>query len=511
MFRSTPLALAGGAALALPHVLDVWLHPLAGGLLAMAGVGVLYLALQKARSPLAAAWAGWAGGFVHFCILLHWLTHPFLISADRHLWALPFAAMLLPAGLSLYWTGAFWAARRWQPSVLWRPAWFTAAFTSAEWLRGSLLTEFPWGLAGYVWIDTPLRDLLPIMGVYALTLLTVLTAAAAAALATKAPLPQLARLPAAIALAAVATSIGWGVGKALPSAPLPSAGAPTLRLVQPNIPQREKWMHEYRTRNIARVLTHSSSTKGKNPDLVVWPESALPIVVPHDDSEHLGSIAAEFGLNVPLAAGMLTSDKTGAYNSLALFERDGSLRALYDKRHLVPFGEYLPLRGVFEFLGFDAFTGGGYRVGSAPALLELDGLPPLAAFICYEVISPARARRTVQGAEWMLQVTNDAWFGPGAGPRQHLTISRARAAELGLPLARAANTGISAIIDARGQVLASLRLGAEGALDWTLPPPLATPTLYARHGDFGFGLLLAIGLLGSALSRRRIDPMACSF
>lgn len=509
MLRPAPLALAGGGGFALPHVLDAWLPPLAGGLLAVAGCGLLYLALQRTRSPLSAAWAGWAGGFVHFLVLLHWLAYPFLVNAESHLWALPFAAMLLPAGLSLYWAGAFWAAKRWQPSTPWRPVAFAVAFACAEWLRGSLLTEFPWGLAGYVWIDTPLRGLLPMMGVYALTLLTLLVAATAAALAaapsTASSLTRFARLATALTVVGIAVGTGWAAGAGISPAPVPGKEAPLLRLVQPNIPQREKWSHEHRVRNVARVLSHSVEADEQPPSLVVWPESALPSVFPRGDAAQLGEIGASFRLDAPLAAGMLTEDGSGAYNSLALFDRDGRLAGLYDKRHLVPFGEYLPLRGAFEVFGFDAFTGGGYRAGSGPTVLELESLPPLAAFICYEVVSPARARRAARGAQWMLQITNDAWFGPGAGPRQHFTIARARAAELGLPLARTANTGISAIVDARGKVLASLPLGTEGALEGGLPPALAAPTYYARFGDLGFGLLAALGLAGAALSRRRFD------
>ncbi len=505
MSRPTPLALAGGICFALPHVLDAWLPPLAAGLLAVAGGGLLYLAMHRSRSPLAAAWAGWAGGVAHFLVLLHWLAYPFLVNAESHLWALPFAALLLPAGLSLYWAGAFWAAKRWQPSAPWRPVAFAVALACAEWLRGSLLTEFPWGLAGYVWIDTPLRGLLPMMGVYALTLLTLLAAATAAALAAASSLTRFARVAAALSLVGIAVGAGWATGTELSPAPAPGADALQLRLVQPNIPQREKWSHEYRVRNVARVLSHSVDADLPPPSLVVWPESALPSVFPRGDAEQMGEIGASFRLDAPLAAGMLTEDGSGAYNSLALFDGDGRLAALYDKRHLVPFGEYLPLRGAFEFLGFDAFTGGGYRAGSGPTVLALEGLPPLAAYICYEVVSPARARRAARGAQWMLQVTNDAWFGPGAGPRQHFTIARARAAELGLPLARAANTGISAIVDARGKVLASLPLGAEGALTGGLPPALAAPTYYARFGDLGFGLLAALGLAGAAVSRRRFD------
>ncbi len=278
--------------------------------------------------------------------------------------------------------------------------------------------------------------------------------------------------------------------------------APLIRIVQPDIPQRDKWDPALIPGHFQRQLDATAAPGA--PALTVWPETALPW--PLDAAgDALQTIAAAAN-GRPVALGVVRFDGARAYNSLAVLGTDASVIALYDKHHLVPFGEYVPWGGVTGWLGLQSMAaadGAGFSAGPGPRVLTLPGLGRVLPLICYEAIFPA-ATRVLPRPDWMLQVTNDAWFGTFAGPQQHLAQARFRAIEQGLPLVRAANTGISAMIDARGQVLARLPLGAQGHLDAALPPAAALP-VYARTGDLpvlGAAALAFCALLGLPRARR---------
>ncbi|MFW5654397.1 MAG: apolipoprotein N-acyltransferase, partial [Roseicyclus sp.] len=295
----------------------------------------------------------------------------------------------------------------------------------------------------------------------------------------------------------------------VPAAPPaePDAGAPVVRLVQPNAAQHLKWQPEMipvfwqRGRDLTAAPARAALGP---PDLVIWPETSLPVLLERSDAAR-AQLSAAAG-PAPVLIGAQRVEDFAARNSLALVGRDGRLEAIYDKHRLVPFGEYLPLAGLAERLSLRALAAvlpGGYAPGPGPATLDLGpGLGRAFPMICYEAIFPGYVARLDARPDWMAHVTNDAWFGTFSGPWQHLALARLRAAEQGLPVLRAANTGISAVIDARGRILAALPLGEAGHLDARLPPAGA-PTLYARSGDMPI-LLLTLGLaLGATLAGRR--------
>lgn len=466
---------------------------------------------------------GWWFGFGYFFAGLFWIGEAFLVEADIFGWLLPFAVTLLPAGLALFFGVASAITR-----VLWRPGLaglliMAVVFTAAEWLRGHILTGFPWNVLGYALTATEIQmQTAGVLGIYGLTLWSVLIFSSPLVLAAdagEAATSRAAFSPGAL-LAIVPLTLsalyGWAV---ITDAPKPDATAPQVRIVQPSVPQREKWLPE-KQGEIFRV--HLDLTR-RNPAgqddgmegiaLIVWPEAAMPFR-PLEHPEALTAIADLLpDQGPPLLSGGLRVERTGtesapamaAFNSLLAFNDSGKAVAIYDKIHLVPFGEYLPFQPVLEAIGLQQLTKmrGGFASGPKPRpLIRLPGLPPITGLICYEAIFPSAV---VQGGErpgLIVNVTNDGWFGNTTGPRQHLHQARVRAVEEGVPVVRAANNGISALIDAHGRVLAALDLNARGVIDGPIPPAVSPPP-YVRWGDGIAALNGALFLLWAGLLRRR--------
>lgn len=476
------------------------------------------LANAKRRPVAHAAAIAWWFAFGYFLAGLFWIGEAFLVEAEKFAVLMPFAVLMMPAGLALFWAGAAAAA-----SLAWQPDWrrilaLGLAIAAAEWLRGHVLTGFPWNVLGYA-LTAPdvMMQSAAILGIYGLTLIAVPlfaaplvvwrdTRAEAPGAAGDTTAPMLAVLAALVPLAAMA---GWGALRLASPLSTP-ADAINIRLVQPSIPQREKWQRENQRRNFERHLELTTRNPAGTPDgakdvqLIVWPEAAMPFL-PLETPAALDMIAEAVPETAHLVAGILRvesppTDLAGArrrvLNSLAAFGPDGRPVRMYDKTHLVPFGEYLPFQQTLEAIGLEQLTRirGGFDVGPTPRpLLRIPGLPALGPLICYEAIFPGTV---VQGAERpaaLLNVTNDGWFGNTTGPRQHLHQARVRAVEEGLPVIRSANNGISAIIDARGQIVARLELDVIGVLDGRLPGALPPP-IYARFGDLAFALLWLAGL-----------------
>jgi apolipoprotein N-acyltransferase len=481
-------ALGALAALALPpvHAVPVLLVSLPG-LLAMldptAGAG---------RSWRQAALLGFAWGWGHAVAGLYWVTHAILVDAATWWWlvplaapalALPVAAFAVPPAL------VAWVLRPGWPRLLG----FAGAWTLAEIARGILFTGFPWNLLGTVWAFAALPvQAAALIGTHGLTLATLLLAG----------LPSLGtwRVLAggAAALALLAGLGAWRIGTAPPG----DTGT-TLLLVQGNIQQSVKWLPEERRRIFETYLALTrgaidsvlARTPATTPLVVIWPESASPYLLAQDAEAR----AAAAGLLPPgavLLAGTVRAefDARGGlaevFNSLVALDPQGELVGLHDKAHLVPFGEYMPLAGLIPV----RLAAGGMDFSAGPGLVTLTppGVPPFGALICYEVIFPAAVTPTPRPA-WLVNITNDAWFGLSAGPWQHLAAARMRAVEEGLPLARVAQNGISTSFDSVGRRGALLPLGVRGTL--VAPLPRAMPaTPFAR-----FGLLLPLGLSGLVL------------
>jgi apolipoprotein N-acyltransferase len=473
---------------------------------------------ERVRS---AAAAGWWFGFGYFFFGLLWVGEAFLVEADTFGWMLPFAITILPAGLALFWSAAAAAAARFWRRDGSRLLVLAIALGSAEWLRGHVLTGFPWNVIGYA-LTWPvlLMQSAVLCGIYGLTLIAVVLFAAPLVLLAAAT-PGAARRQAglrALALTGVPLVVLGGYGALrLATAPEGSVDGVKLRIVQPSVPQREKWLPEKQAAIFQEHLDLSrTNAAGTRDDLagithLVWPEAAMPFL-PLEHPEALAAIGDLLPDGTFLLTGALrregaTAGAKGparAYNSLMVFDDAGRLATVYDKTHLVPFGEYLPWQGLLEAIGLKQLTRmrGGFTEGATPRpTLAVGGLPPVGGLICYEAIFPGVGAASARRPGLLVNVTNDGWFGNTTGPRQHFYQARVRAVEEGLPLVRAANNGISAVVDSSGRVVGKLGINVKGTLDSSLPRARSAP-IYAVLGDGIFVLGLMLGLLILVILRK---------
>ena len=438
---------------------------------------MLFWLVDSASGPRSGFSVGWAAGAGFFAATLFWIIDPFLVQPEVFGWMAPFALVGMAGGLALFWAVPFALARALWPRGFFRVLTLAALLSLAEYARSNVLTGFPWALPGYACIETPVIQLAALVGPHGLGLLTLVAAL----------LPGLSNWR-AVGLAAALVAAGWGYGAWRLAQPLPEREKPlVVRLVQPNAVQAEKWLPGKAQEFWDRHLALTSAPGDPRPAVTIWSESAAPFALGTEPGLQAAAAAAAAPgrLILGITRGEHAPDGDRWYNSLAVLDADGTAAAVYDKYHLVPFGEYIPMAGLVARLGLPALqtlTSGGFTPGSGPHLVTVPGLPPFLPLICYEAIFPAAMQAPEGRAEWMVQITNDAWFGTASGPYQHFAQARVRAIEQGLPLARAANTGISAMVDARGRVVASIGLGEAGYVDAVLPAPLP-PTLYARIGD----------------------------
>jgi apolipoprotein N-acyltransferase len=452
-----------------------------------------------------AAWVGWWFGFGYFVAGLYWMGFAFLVEAEKYALLMPLAVVALPAGLALFYALATAAANAMWRSGSERIFALVGALFAAEWLRGHILTGFPWNLWGYALASNEaLAQSASLFGIYGLTLVALLVFASPAAFAGLTARAE-ARNWVLPAMCAVLLASGWGWGKArLASAEVSYYPNIQLRIVQGNIPQAEKWNPEHRGRNFNRLLRLSRSGpdgKGRNARIthLIWPETSVPFLFMLNDEIAIAQardafakligdgtvmiLGAERVEGARLPKQQLRIDRI--YNSLFVMDSEARILGIYDKVHLVPFGEYLPFEGALRAIGITQLTQSdtGFSSGTTRPVMKEPNTPPFLPLICYEAVFPAMAQSRDGGqAQWLLNLTNDAWFGNSTGPYQHLEQSRLRAVEEGLPLVRAANTGVSAIFDPYGRILASLPLNTMGVIDHPLPKPLAF-TAFRSSGE----------------------------
>ncbi len=479
-WRIAALASVAGAVAAAGHA-PLYLWPLT-----LAGFAVL--ARLVGQADRGAGWIGLLGGAGYGAVALSWIVEPFLIEPEVYGWMAPFALAFMALGLGAFWAVAAYAAR----ALPFRaPTYgFALTLTAVEYLRGHILTGFPWAMPGHVWISTPVAQAGAWVGPTGLTLGLMLVAAALAGLRWR---------PAGAALAALA--LVWGLGLWTLATPMPPDRAAMLRLVQPNAEQALKWDPDQARLFLDRLLTASASAPPV--DLVFWPETALPYLL--NRHPELAPMIAAAGRGAPLAIGVQREDGARFWNSLTVINPDGTVGQSYDKHHLVPFGEYVPLGDLaFRLFGLRAFAaqeGAGYSAGPGPQLLDFGAKMGRALpLICYEAVFPQDVNAAPDRPDWLLQITNDAWFGTLSGPFQHADQARMRAIEQGLPLVRVANTGVTAVYDARGRERAALPFGTAGHLDTALPAPLPA-TWFSRFGEAP--ALLWLAGAGVLLLRRR--------
>jgi len=466
----------------------------------------------------AAAMVGWWFGFGYLLPGLYWIGGAFLVQADKFAVLMPFAITLLPAYLAAYYALGTGAAM-----LVWRPGFerllaLATTISIGEWLRGHWFTGFPWNAIGYgLTLNDALAQNASLVGVTGLSFWAVLVFASPVTLARIDRSRNAALATLGLAALLLAAAFAWGEWRL--SQPLAADDSSVrMRLVQPNIPEADKFETGSQRRIFDRILDLSRrDATGRidnlaNTTLLIWPEEPLNFLL-LDTPEAMTEIGLMLGGHTTLLTGAIRAETTGEppsrhyLNSLAAIDSGGHQAALYDKIHLVPFGEYLPYESWLGALGLENLTrtSGGMAAGSNPRQLEVAGLPSLSPLICYEAIFPGDVVGTGKRPRWLLNVTNDAWFGEQTGPYQHFHAARLRAIEEGLPLVRAAITGISAIVDARGRIRQSLPLVSSGVLDGTLPAAFS-PTLYARYGDgmLSLQLLVAVAILGFIQLAERI-------
>lgn len=426
-----------------------------------------------------AAFDVWCFGLGYFGFTLHWIVEPFLVDIARHGWMAPFALVLMAGGAALFWALAGWLARRLAPG---QTLFFGLLLVWAELTRSLIFTGFPWALLGHIWVPTALAQLAAFGGPHLLGLITILLAWALAALWRRRVMPGTFVI---VVLGGFAGVLGTG------PAPAIAPDAPLVRIVQPNAPQHLKWDPAYRDVFLNRLVDLTG--QGVIPDVVVWPETAVPSLLNHIQSDL--SLLDGAARGAPLVFGIQRWGAAGGYhNSMVVMEPGGVISAIYDKRHLVPFGEYIPGTQLIENLGFArlaGLVGTGFTPGTQGDPLMIPGIGPAVPLICYEGIFAEEIMTGPTRPRLMVLITNDAWFGQAAGPHQHLAQARLRAIEQGLPMVRAANTGISAMIDAKGRIVDQIPLGVHGAIDVRLPPALPAPP-YARWGEWPFAGVLIL-------------------
>ncbi len=459
-----------------------------------------------------AALAGWWFGFGYFVPGLYWIGYAFLVDAASFGWLLPVAVSGLPAYLALFTAAGFALARALWSRDAARILALASALTVSEWLRGHVLTGFPWNAFGYALTEPlALAQTASLIGLWGMTFIAVAIFASPAVLIDgKARRAWLAPLG---ALALLVTMGAYGALRLGNNPTVPLAGV-KLRIMQPNLTQDDRFNYSAKAAVMRKYLTLSDratspQTSGvRDANILIWPESAFPFFLTRE-GDAMAQIADLLPPGTKLITGAVRAPDLPpgtpihrAYNSIYLIGDGGDVLSVYDKLHLVPFGEYLPFQPLMEALGFEQLTKmrGGFIAGTRRRTIDVPGAPPMLPLICYEAIFPSDSATGGERPGWIVNLTNDGWFGISTGPYQHLQQARLRAVEQGLPLVRAANTGVSAVIDPFGRVVASLGLGEEGVLDARLPAAIP-PTFYARAGDVPAAILVAVALI--AVARRR--------
>lgn len=513
-------ALAAGLAAAVAF-------PPFGLLLGLLGFALLLRLMDTTGpNPLRKAFfRGWLAGVGYFALSVWWITEAFLVDAAAHGWMAPFALLLMSGGLALFWGLGAAIYRVIQPTGPLRVFVFAGAMTLMEWLRGHVFTGFPWNLVGEVWAaGSAPSQAAALVGPYGLTWITIVLASAPLCLFDSSS-RRTKQIVAGSLILTLATLYGAGSMRLAHAKP-PAADALLVRLVQANIDQKTKWRPDNLDQVFDTYLSLTQTHAIRAPDIVVWPEGALPAVIDElmgPGSPYPARLAAALapGQSLMMGANRAGTGPDGSiayYNSLVVFRREGGAIArspleglrvtgIYDKHRLVPFGEFLPYGALATRLGIRSLVHmpQDFTPGPLPSALSPPGIPRVQPLICYEALFPRfAARARGERPAWILNISNDAWFGATSGPWQHLNIAGYRAIEAGLPVARATPTGVTVMLDAYGRAVGGrrLELGRMGVIDAPLPAALPE-TLYSRFGEIPLMLMLLTSALITGVSALR--------
>jgi apolipoprotein N-acyltransferase len=491
------------------------------------GFSVFYIMLMGARG-WSAFGLGWFFGMGFFTLGLSWIGNALLVPGNDFAWVYPFAIMGLPVLLS-----AFTGLAALATTYFWRDTRvaltgygiiiFALCFAIAEWVRGHIFTGFPWNLYGYGWVkNLEIAQLASIGGSYFLTLITILWATIPALVFL---IGRYAKLTVLIGLLSFGAAYAYGAHR-LASNPTSYHDNIIVRPIQPNIAQEDKWNPRKTVANFQKHLALSVPSNDEALDndnvttILIWPETALTFTMLEDPlaQSQLSAVLQSFKGPVYLATGYLRVDQKDTpdygddlfYNSLIVLDKDAQIIATYDKAHLVPMGEYIPFQEYLNIPLISSFN--GFESGDAPKTLDIAvSKPPLAdndishiatpyipAFspqICYEIIFPGAVVGRNAPADWVINVTNDAWYGDSIGPRQHFAMLIFRAIEEGVPIIRSANTGISGVVDPLGRTLARADLMTSNNTSSKLPKSISHNNLFALWGNIVFLLTCLIGIV----------------
>ncbi len=471
----------------------------------------LFLLLQGTRRDRQAFAVGWSFAFGHLIVCLHWIAGALFVDIKSFWFVLPLAVAGLPALFALYYGLAAMVARRFGLTRSVDVFFFAFCWFLADMARAHLLTGFPWDILGYVWADfLPALQSASVIGMDGLTLLTLFLALLPALFFVNLSRKR------ALAACAFGLIVAGGLGLA---GQVRLNGAKTffdplvrLRLVQPNLDQALKWQPERRLANFQNLMRLSFEADGEKPVThILWPETATAYYLTEEASIRQ-RIAQAMPKGSVLLAGVVRrvpdsdAETLRYYNALVAMDDKGTLVAGYDKFHLVPFGEYMPLRSVIPFrvitaLGTDFSAGAGVRT------LHVPNLPPLSPLICYEAIFSGEVSEKAERPRFLLNATNDAWYKGTIGPAQHFMIVRARAVEEGLPLVRVANGGVTGVVDSYGRITALIGANQEGFLDAALPLAAEQKTVFSKQGArlpfFFSSILLTLFVLIKFYGRRK--------
>ena len=444
---------------------------------------------------------GWCFGFGYFVAALHWIAFAFFVNAGD-VWMMPLALGALAGGIALFWACssvlAMGLTKRHMPLFL---AW-PLCMALFEWLRGNILTGFPWAVLGQAADGMGgVEQLASWIGMTGLTAMIWAWATAPYAIVSGRRSHQ---SVGALILVLLPLSYMWGEVR-LAQNPTRYRSGIMLRLVQPNISQSDKW-REGNARKIfdqLKTLSAAPSTTGQAITHIIWPESAVPFLI-EESTDGKNELKAALKQGQVLLTGAVRRqsprDDADYFTSILVFDDQAEVKATYDKWHLVPGGEFLPLAWLLEPLGLRKVVNlpGSFKAGVGPTTITVPGLGAVGMSVCYEAIFPGALYDPQTRPSLLINVTNDGWFGNSAGPYQHLAQLRLRSIESGLPVARAANTGISAIMDPLGREVFASQLNTTGAFDVVVPEPLEN-TPYAQFKDVFLALIMVLFLAGGKI------------